>query len=246
MNSPTPEPAPLRIDFVSDIVCPWCAIGKARFEQALEKFEHADEVQWQWRSFELDPNRAATTDQDYVTLLSQKYGTSRTEAQGMIDRMTESGAAEGIEFNFAIARPGNTFDAHRLIHLGAARGIQHLCQRGADAGVIGVVKLRAVKAFCPQSFAVFFLFAGRKDPPTATAQAIRGGKADTGRTASDQDGTFRHQKGPHVGGLSWIATAGLAISLAVDQQEIGHPAFGTTVNRAHLDPTLAVVFDDFH
>lgn len=113
------------VEIWSDVVCPWCAIGKVRFERALDQFEHADEVEVVWRSFELDTKRAATTDVDYVAMLAQKYGTSKDEAQAMIDRMTQSGADEGIEFNFDIARPGNTFDSHRLIHLGAAHGLQH-------------------------------------------------------------------------------------------------------------------------
>lgn len=113
------------VEIWSDVVCPWCAIGKARFEHALSTFEHADEIEVRWRSFELDPDRAATTDVDYLTMLAGKYGTSRLEAQAMIDRMTAAGAGEGIAFRFDIARPGNTFDAHRVLHLAADRGRQH-------------------------------------------------------------------------------------------------------------------------
>ncbi len=112
------------VEIWSDVVCPWCAIGKRRFEQALDGWEHADEVTVRWRSFELDPNRSGTVEGDYVDLLAGKYRTSREEAQSMIDRMTAAGAAEGIDFRFDIARPGNTFDAHRLLHLAADRGIQ--------------------------------------------------------------------------------------------------------------------------
>lgn len=113
------------VEIWSDVVCPWCAVGKARFEQALGAYEHAEEVEVRWRSFELDPNRAATTDTDYTGMLARKYRTSREQAQAMIDRMTEAGAAEGVEFRFDRARPGNTFDAHRVLHLAADRGRQH-------------------------------------------------------------------------------------------------------------------------
>lgn len=113
------------VEIWSDVVCPWCAVGKARFEQALDAYEHADLVEVRWRSFELDPNRAATTDTDYTELLARKYRTSREQAQAMIDRMTDAGAAEGVEFRFDLARPGNTFDAHRVLHLAADRGRQH-------------------------------------------------------------------------------------------------------------------------
>ncbi|MFT4837940.1 MAG: putative DsbA family dithiol-disulfide isomerase, partial [Nonlabens sp.] len=105
------------VEIWSDVVCPWCAVGKARFERALAQFEHADEVELRWRSFELDTKRVTVPDEDYVTLLATKYRTSRDQAQTMIDTMTESGAAEGLEFRFDIAKPGNTFDAHRVLHL---------------------------------------------------------------------------------------------------------------------------------
>lgn len=111
----------------SDVVCPWCAIGRARLGRALDALGDPtrDEVEVRWRSFELDPDRAATTDVDYVAMLAGKYRTTIDQAQAMIDRMTAAGAEDGIDFRFDIARPGNTFDAHRLIHLGAAAGRQH-------------------------------------------------------------------------------------------------------------------------
>lgn len=115
----------LKVQIWSDVVCPWCAVGKARFEQALDRFDHASQVQVTWRSFELDPNAPASRDDDYVSMLAHKYGTSVDQAQQMIQRMTDNGAAEGLDFRFDIAQPGNTFDAHRLIHLGAERGRQH-------------------------------------------------------------------------------------------------------------------------
>ncbi len=114
------------VEIWSDVVCPWCAVGKARFESALDDFDHADEVEVRWRSFELDPSRpSVAADVDYVDLLAGKYGTSRDEAQEMIDGMTAAGAADGIEFRFDRARPANTFDAHRVLHLAAERGRQH-------------------------------------------------------------------------------------------------------------------------
>ena len=112
------------VEIWSDVVCPWCAIGKARLEQALDGWEHAEEVAVRWRSFELDPDRRGTVEGDYATMLARKYRTDRDQAQAMIDRMTRTGAAEGITFRFDLARPGNTFDAHRLLHLAADRDLQ--------------------------------------------------------------------------------------------------------------------------
>lgn len=115
----------MRVEIWSDIVCPWCAIGKARFEQALADVPYRDEVEVVWRSFELDPHAPARREGDYVAMLARKYGASHEQAQAMVDRMTETAAAEGLQFDFSIARPGNTFDAHRVLHLAQARDVQH-------------------------------------------------------------------------------------------------------------------------
>ena len=115
----------MQVEIWSDVVCPWCAIGKARFEQALAGFPHREDVEVRWRSFELDAAAPPTTDGAYVERLAAKYGTSTAEAQSMIDRMTAQASGEGLTFRFDRARPGNTFDAHRLLHLAADRGVQH-------------------------------------------------------------------------------------------------------------------------
>ena len=113
----------MRVEIWSDIVCPWCYIGKRRFEAALARFEHRDEVDVVWRSFELDP-KSTTTDIDLLAHLSAKYGVSRGEAAAMNTRVTEVAAGEGLDFRLEIARRGNTFDAHRLLHLAGERGMQ--------------------------------------------------------------------------------------------------------------------------
>lgn len=114
----------MKVEIWSDVVCPWCYIGKRRFEQALRGFAHRDEVDVVWRSFELDPAAPASREGSYAERLAEKYGTSVLEAQQMIDSMTAAAAAEGLDFHFELARPGNTFDAHRLLHLAAERGVQ--------------------------------------------------------------------------------------------------------------------------
>lgn len=108
----------------SDVVCPWCYIGKRRLEAALDRFEHRDAVELRWRSFELDPSAPAVREGHYVGRLAAKYGVAVDEAQAMIDRMTATAAGVGLDVRFDIARPGNTFDAHRLLHLAAERGVQ--------------------------------------------------------------------------------------------------------------------------
>ena len=112
----------------SDVVCPWCYIGKRRFEAALESFEHADEVTVMWRSFELDQEAPKESEGTAAERLAAKYGMSVERAETLHGEMTERAAAEGLEFRFDLARGGNTFDAHRLIHLAATYGHQAAAQ----------------------------------------------------------------------------------------------------------------------
>ncbi|MFP5361367.1 MAG: DsbA family oxidoreductase [Thermoleophilia bacterium] len=118
----------MHVEIWSDIACPWCYVGKRRFEAALARYEHRDEVDVSWRSFELDPAAPAERSGDGATHLAQKYGISRDEALAMQAKMTETAAGDGLDFRFEIARGGNTFDAHRLAHLAAAHGLQDAMQ----------------------------------------------------------------------------------------------------------------------
>ena len=115
----------LSVEIWSDIACPWCYIGKRRFEAALADFEHSDEVEVSWRSFELDPSAPREREGDRVEHLARKYGATREQAQAMHEHMTGIAAGEGLDFRFDIARSGNTFDAHRLTHLAAAHRLQN-------------------------------------------------------------------------------------------------------------------------
>jgi predicted DsbA family dithiol-disulfide isomerase len=112
------------VEIWSDVVCPWCYIGKRNLEEALAGFEHRDEVEVVWRSFELDPGAPPVREGAYAQRLARKYGTSAEQAQGMVDGMTATGAAVGLDLHFERARPGNTFDAHRLLHHAARSGLQ--------------------------------------------------------------------------------------------------------------------------
>jgi predicted DsbA family dithiol-disulfide isomerase len=116
----------LRIDVWSDIVCPWCYVGKRRLEAALAQFPQRDAVEVVWRAFELDASAPAVRDEGvpYAERLARKYGTTVDQAQKMIERMIEVAAADGLDFRFDRIRPGRTFDAHRLLHLAAERGLQ--------------------------------------------------------------------------------------------------------------------------
>jgi predicted DsbA family dithiol-disulfide isomerase len=114
----------MQVEIWSDVVCPWCAIGKRRFEAALARFPHRDEVQVRWRSFELDPTAPRERAGDLADHLAAKYGLSREKAEAFERQMSEQAAGEGWEFRLDRARNGNSFDAHRLIHLAAERDVQ--------------------------------------------------------------------------------------------------------------------------
>jgi predicted DsbA family dithiol-disulfide isomerase len=118
----------VQVEIWSDVVCPWCAIGKRRFETALADFEHRDEVEVRYRSFELDPTTPRTVEGPpagaATQRLADKYGVPLAQAEAMQQRVIEQAAGEGLDFRFDRARPGNTVDAHRLLHLAADRGRQ--------------------------------------------------------------------------------------------------------------------------
>jgi predicted DsbA family dithiol-disulfide isomerase len=114
---------PLRIDVWSDIACPWCYIGRHRLQTAIREF--AEPVTVAWRSFELDPSAPRELDPavSQVHRLANKYGTSERQAQAMIDRVTAIGRNEGVQFDFDRIRPGNSFDAHRLLQFARRRDL---------------------------------------------------------------------------------------------------------------------------
>ena len=112
------------VEIWSDIACPWCYIGKRRFEAALEQFEHRDDVNVTWRSFELDPDAPPERTGDRAERLAQKYGMTVEQAREAEQRLTGVAAGEGLDFRFDIARSGTTFDAHRLVHLAETHDLQ--------------------------------------------------------------------------------------------------------------------------
>ena len=106
----------LRVDIWSDVVCPWCMIGKAHLERGIE--QSGIEVDIYWRAFELDPNAVAdcsTSSMSMVEALAVKYRMSDADVNSMVDSMTERAADLGLEFNLRDQLPTSTLNAHRLI-----------------------------------------------------------------------------------------------------------------------------------
>jgi predicted DsbA family dithiol-disulfide isomerase len=136
----------LPIDVWSDIACPWCYVGKRRLEAALQRFAHADAVDVTWRAFELDPAAPRVRDSavSYAERLGKKYGRSTKEAQGMIDQMTQVARDDGLDFHFERVQSGNTFDAHRVLHLARTKGTT----------VQGAVKERLLRGYMTEGEAI--------------------------------------------------------------------------------------------
>lgn len=117
----------MQVEIWSDVICPWCYIGKRRFEAALAQSTQRENVQVIWRSFELDPHAPRQHPGTLEEMLSRKYGVSAVQAAAMNARVTALAKEEGLAYRLSEARPGNTFDAHRLLHFAAA------CQLGERA-----------------------------------------------------------------------------------------------------------------
>lgn len=113
----------MQVEVWSDVVCPWCYIGKRELESALARFAHADEVTVTWRSYELDPRSPRRVELTMAEVLGRKYGMSPERAEAANRQMTELAAGVGLEYHLDRVQIGNTFDAHRLLHLATAEGL---------------------------------------------------------------------------------------------------------------------------
>jgi protein disulfide-isomerase len=107
----------LKIQIWSDIMCPFCYIGKRRIEEAVQLFEHKDAVEIEWKSFQLDASFIASPDDNMVEHLAEKYRKDNDWAQNMLDNMTQNARSAGLDFHFEKAVLANSLNAHRLLHL---------------------------------------------------------------------------------------------------------------------------------
>lgn len=115
----------MKVEIWSDIMCPFCYIGKRRFEQALEQFEQKDQVEIIWKSFQLDPSLEYVPGQTTHSMLAEKKGWTVEYAQEVGNQVSNMAAQVGLQYDFDKAIPANTLNAHRLIHLAAKHGQQH-------------------------------------------------------------------------------------------------------------------------
>jgi predicted DsbA family dithiol-disulfide isomerase len=111
----------MQVEIWSDVICPWCYIGKRRFEMALANFAQKESVTVIWRSFELDPKSPQQYPVTLEEMLASKYNVSLQEAASMNARVSGLAQEIGLTYQLSKARPGNTFDAHRLLHFATSR-----------------------------------------------------------------------------------------------------------------------------
>ncbi|HEY5406591.1 MAG TPA: DsbA family oxidoreductase [Ginsengibacter sp.] len=113
----------MKVNIWSDVRCPFCYIGKRKFEMALEKFPHKDKVEVTWRSFQLDPNLETRTDVNAIEHLSEAKGISKKQAEGMQNNVTQIAKEVGLDFDFGKTVVANSFNAHRLIQFAKTKGL---------------------------------------------------------------------------------------------------------------------------
>jgi len=112
----------MKINIWSDIRCPFCYIGKHKFEAALQKFPHKDKVEVIWRSFELDPHLKTRIDLNMYDYFAELKGMSREQAIQMNDQVKQVAGEIGLEMNLEQSVVANSFNGHRLIQLAKAKG----------------------------------------------------------------------------------------------------------------------------
>ncbi len=113
----------MKVEIWSDVMCPFCYIGKRKFESALKDFDGAENIELEWRSFQLDPDIKADHGKDLYTYLSERKGISYEESQQMHDHVVKMAAEAGLTYNFDKAVVANSFDAHRLIQFAKKNGL---------------------------------------------------------------------------------------------------------------------------
>jgi predicted DsbA family dithiol-disulfide isomerase len=189
----------LTIDVWSDIACPWCYIGKRRLEAAIARFPHGPAVDVVWRAFELDPSAPRVRDRSvpYAERLAKKYGTHVAEAQLKLEQMTDLAAKDGLDFHFERVQSGNTFDAHRVLHLALERGVQ------------GAVKERFLRAYMTEGEPIgepeaLVRLAGEAGLEADEVRAVLAGDSYSAEVRADED----QARAAGISGVPFFVLAG--------------------------------------
>ena len=114
----------MTIDIWSDVACPFCYIGKKHLEEAIQQSGLEDEIQIEWKSFQLDPEAPKEDDRSIYQILAEKYDQTEDHARSMTKNVIAMAAQAGLDFNMDTVQPTNTMDAHRMIHYAKSKGLQ--------------------------------------------------------------------------------------------------------------------------
>jgi predicted DsbA family dithiol-disulfide isomerase len=118
----------MKVEIWSDVMCPFCYIGKRKFETALEQFEHKNDVTVEWKSFQLNPSLVTDTNKNTIQYLAESKGWTMEYTQQSIKHVTDVATEVGLHFDFEKAVVANSFDAHRLLHLAKKHKLQNQCK----------------------------------------------------------------------------------------------------------------------
>ncbi|MBR8745105.1 DsbA family protein [Nocardiopsis sp. MG754419] len=168
----------MRIEVWSDIVCPWCYIGKRRLERALASFEHADEVEIVWRSFQLDPGFPQGVSEPVYDTLAKKMSAPREQVKAMTAQVQQVASEEGLTYDFEGGVMVNTFDAHRLTHLAREHGL-------GDAAHERLMRAQLVEARVLNDLDTLVGLAGEIGLDTERARAVLSGTEYTEQVRED-------------------------------------------------------------
>ncbi|MCM1014050.1 DsbA family oxidoreductase [Brevibacterium sp. XM4083] len=124
----------MKIEIWSDIACPWCYIGKRRFETALEGFPHKDDVEVEWRSFQLDPTLPAHVEESEADYLSRSKGMPAEQVRQMFAQVSDQAAREGLNYDFDSVVVANSFTAHRFLHFAKSHGVMAAAEEALMSG----------------------------------------------------------------------------------------------------------------
>lgn len=113
----------MKIEIWSDVMCPFCYIGKRNFETALEQFSNKNGIEVEWKSFQLDPSLPEVQDSNYTDYLMVSKGLGRPQVEGMLNNVTQMAKGVGLEYDFDRAVMVNSFKAHRVLQLAKTRGL---------------------------------------------------------------------------------------------------------------------------
>ena len=118
----------MKVEIWSDVMCPFCYIGKRKFEKALAQFEHKDKVIVEWKSFQLNPNLVTDPTKNTLEYLAQSKGWTLDYTKQTTEHVSNIAKEQGLDFNFEKAVVANSFDAHRLLHLAKKYNLQNECK----------------------------------------------------------------------------------------------------------------------